>query len=125
MKRVFRTYVYILYICIMKQDIRIKEICKEKGITLEDLAKRLGILRTSLSQALSRNSFSTDKLSDIADALNVPMWQLFVSPEEVVGNGDFIAFIKDGINIYHADSWQELEKLISVRNNGNTISQAY
>lgn len=125
MKRVFRTYVYILYICIMKQDIRIKEICKEKGITLEDLAKRLGILRTSLSQALSRNSFSTDKLSDIANALNVPMWQLFVSPEEVAGNGGFIAFIKDGVNIYHANSWQELEKLISVRNNGNTISQAY
>ena len=83
MKRIFRIYVYILYICTMKQDIRIKEICKEKGITLEDLAKRLGILRTSLSQALSRNSFSTDKLSDIATALNVPMWQLFASPEEV------------------------------------------
>ena len=125
MKRIFRTYVYILYICTMKQDIRIKEICKEKGITLEDLAKRLGILRTSLSQALSRNSFSTDKLSDIATALNVPIWQLFVSPEEVTGNGEFIAFIKDGVNIYHANSWQELEKLISVRNNGNTISQAY
>lgn len=125
MKRVFRTYVYILYICIMKQDIRIKEICKEKGVTLEDLAKRLGILRTSLSQALSRNSFSTDKLSDIATALNVPMWQLFASPEEVAGNGEFVAFIKDGREIYHVNSWQELEKLISVRNNGNTISQAY
>ena len=125
MKRVFRTYVYILYICNMKQDIRIKDICKEKSITLEDLAKRLGIRRTSLSQALSRNSFSTDKLSDIASALNVPIWQLFVSPEEVAGNGEFIAFVKDGVNIYHAKSWQELEKLISVRNNGNTISQAY
>ena len=91
MKRVFRTYVYILYICIMKQDIRIKEICKEKGITLEDLAKRLGILRTSLSQALSRNSFSTDKLSDIATALNVPMWQLFASSEEVQkGNNNIV-----------------------------------
>lgn len=91
MKRIFRTYVYILYICIMKQDIRIKEICKEKGITLEDLAKRLGILRTSLSQALSRNSFSTDKLSDIATALNVPMWQLFTSPEEVQkGNNNIV-----------------------------------
>ena len=67
----------------MKQDIRIKDICKEKGITLEDLAKKLGIRRTSLSQALSRNSFSTDKLNDIANALDVPIWQLFVSPEEV------------------------------------------
>lgn len=67
----------------MKQELRIKEVCKEKGITLEDLAKRLGILRTSLSQALSRNSFSTDRLNDIATALGVPMWQLFASPEEV------------------------------------------
>ena len=97
----------------MKQDIRIKEICKEKGITLEDLAKRLGILRTSLSQALSRNSFSTDKLSDIANALDVPIWQLFASPEDVAGNGEFIAFIKDGVNIYHAKSWQELERIIN------------
>lgn len=112
MKRVFRTYVYILYICIMKQDIRIKEICKEKGITLEDLAKRLGILRTSLSQALSRNSFSTDKLSDIADALDVPIWQLFASPEEVVGSGDFVAFIKDGSKIYHTNNLSELEKIV-------------
>ena len=112
MKRVFRTYVYILYICTMKQDIRIKEICKEKGITLEDLAKRLGILRTSLSQALSRNSFSTDKLSDIANALNVPMWQLFASPEEVVGNGSFVAFVKAGIKTYQANSLSELEKIV-------------
>ena len=97
----------------MKQDIRIKEICKEKGITLEDLAKRLGILRTSLSQALSRNSFSTDKLGDIANALNVPIWQLFVSPEEVAGGGSFVAFIKDGREIYHANSLSELEKIVN------------
>lgn len=113
MKRIFRTYVYILYICNMKQDIRIKDICKEKSITLEDLAKRLGIRRTSLSQALSRNSFSTDKLSDIATALNVPIWQLFASPEDVAGSRDFVAFVKDGKNIYHADSWQELEELVT------------
>lgn len=112
-RKIVRIYATILYICTMKQDIRIKEICKEKGITLEDLAKRLGILRTSLSQALSRNSFSTDKLSDIANALNVPMWQLFASPEEVAGSGDFVALVKDGKNIYHADSWQELEELVT------------
>lgn len=97
----------------MKQDLRIKDICKEKGMTLEELAKKLGILRTSLSQALTRNSFSTDKLKEIATALDVPMWQLFASPEEIAGTGDFVAFIKDGMEIYHADSWQELEKLVS------------
>lgn len=52
-------------------------------------------------------------------------WQLFASPEEVAGNGEFVAFIKDGREIYYADSWQEIEKLVSNKNNGNTISQAY
>lgn len=97
----------------MKQDIRIKEICKEKGITLEDLAKRLGILRTSLSQALSRNSFSTDKLSDIATALDVPMWQLFASPEEVAWSRDFVAFIKYNGELKEVTSIDELEKIVN------------
>ena len=61
-------------------NLRIKEICKEQGITLEILAKRLGIMRTSLAQAMSRNSFSTTRLGEIAEALNVPVWQLFISP---------------------------------------------
>lgn len=114
MKRVFRTYVYILYICIMKQDIRIKEICKEKGITLEDLAKRLGILRTSLSQALSRNSFSTDKLSEIADALNVPIWQLFVSPNEVAGGGEELtAFVSYRGECFSTHSKEELKEYVN------------
>lgn len=67
-------------------NLRIKEICKEKGITLETLAKKLGILRTSLAQAMSRDSFSTKKLGEIADALDVPVWQLFVSADEVVSS---------------------------------------
>lgn len=58
-------------------DLRIKELCKKKGITLEMLAERLGILRTSLSQSMSRNSFSIDKLSEIADALDVEIPELF------------------------------------------------
>ena len=97
----------------MKRDIRIKEICKEKGITLEDLAKRLGILRTSLSQALSRNSFSTDKLSEIADALNVPIWQLFVSPNEVAkGKEELTAFVSYRGEFFNTHSKEELKQYV-------------
>lgn len=103
----------------------IKELCKLKKVRQTELAMLLGMREDSFSIALKRNTLSIAKLEKIANALNVPMWQLFASPEEVAGNGEFIAFIKDGVNIYHAESWQELEKLISVRNNGNTISQAY
>ena len=105
----------------MKQELRIKEICREKGITLETLANKLGILRTSLSQALSRNSFSTDKLKDIAEALNVPIWQLFTSPTEVVEKGNFVAFVKDRERVYHVTSIEELEKVVKELKGSETI----
>lgn len=95
---------------------RIKEILKEKGITLSQLADTMGVSRQALSRQVA-GKLLVEKAEEIATALNVPMWQLFVSPEEVAGSGDFVAFIKDGRDIYHADSWQELEKLVSLVSN--------
>lgn len=60
---------------------RIKEVIKEKGFTITSLADKLGIARESLSRMIVSPSYPT--LEKIATALNVPMWQLFVSPEEV------------------------------------------
>jgi transcriptional regulator with XRE-family HTH domain len=57
--------------------LRIKEIAKSRGLTLEQLAEKLGIRRTSLSQALTRNVFSIEKLSEIADVLDVEIPELF------------------------------------------------
>lgn len=91
---------------------RIKEILKEKGITLSQLADTMDVSRQALSRQVA-GKLLVEKAEEIATALNVPIWQLFVSPEEVAGSGDFVAFIKDGREIYHADSWQELEKLVS------------
>lgn len=67
--------------------LRIKAICKEQGITLTELANRLGVLRTSLAQAMARDAFSTPKLAEIAAALDVPIWQLFAAPEDVQDDG--------------------------------------
>ena len=57
--------------------LRIKEIAKSRGLTLEQLAEKLGIRRTSLSQALTRNVCSIEKLSEIADVLDVEIPELF------------------------------------------------
>ena len=56
---------------------RIKELCKERGITQEDLARRLGIRPSSLSQAIGRNRLSAEYLERIADALKVSVGELF------------------------------------------------
>ena len=64
---------------------RIKELIKEKGYTQQELADKLNMSRVGLSQLINgKPSYPT--LEKIASALNVPMWQLFASPEEVNNN---------------------------------------
>lgn len=68
------------------KQLRIKQLCKQKGVTLEELAGRLGIRRTSLSQSMTRNSFSLDKLGEIADCLGVEIPDLFEA-DKITSNG--------------------------------------
>ena len=62
---------------------RIKELLKEKGLTQQELADMVGVSYESMKQTLNAPSVTTSTLEKIATALNVPMWQLFASPEEV------------------------------------------
>ena len=62
---------------------RIKEVLKEKGITQQVLAEKLGVSYQSIKQTLNAPSVTTSTLEKIAVVLDVPIWQLFVSPEEV------------------------------------------
>lgn len=91
---------------------RIRDIIEKQGITTKEVADKLGISVSALNQNISGNP-SVKVLEKISAALDVPMWQLFASPEEVAGGADFVAFIKDGRNIYHADSIEDLGKIIS------------
>jgi transcriptional regulator with XRE-family HTH domain len=69
---------------------RIKELIKEKGYTQQEFADKLGITRVGLSQLINgKPSYPT--LEKIAAALNVPMWQLFASSEEVHPKSDSLS----------------------------------
>lgn len=61
---------------------RIKEILKEKGLTVNQLADMLEISRQALSKQI-QGKMLVETAQRIAEALDVPMWQLFASPEEV------------------------------------------
>ena len=62
---------------------RIKELLKEKGCTQQILANRMNISLSAVKQMVSAESLTTSTLEKIATAVDVPMWQLFASPEEV------------------------------------------
>ncbi len=66
-------------------DLRIKELCKQKGLTQSELAERIGISRVGLSKAINGNT-TIGTLEKIAAALGVEVSALFAAPAEGVIN---------------------------------------
>lgn len=64
-------------------DYRIKEILKEKGLTMEQLAGMLDITRITLTRNINGNP-TVDTLKKIAVALGVPFTDLFEQPKQNV-----------------------------------------
>ena len=61
---------------------RIKELCREKGMTISAIAEQIGTTQTSLSRALGDNGNPTlETLDKIANALNVHITELFEQPQ--------------------------------------------
>ena len=56
--------------------LRIKELCKMKGITMADLAARIGIKPIPLSQSLNNNP-TLSRLKEVAAVLEVDVSDLF------------------------------------------------
>lgn len=91
---------------------RIKELLKEKGITQQELSDILGVSYQSIKQTLNAPSVTTSTLEKIATALNVPLWQLFASPDEVKGE-ELTALIQHKGEFYKATTIAELEKIVA------------
>lgn len=59
--------------------LRVKELCKQKGITQKELANTLGVTEITLTRVNNGNT-SLSLLEKIATALNVPITELFAAP---------------------------------------------
>ncbi len=64
------------------ENMRIKDILKEKGMTVQELADKLGISRQALSKQI-QGKLLVETAQNIAEALDVPMWQLFADPSDI------------------------------------------
>jgi len=58
------------------EELRIKEILKQQGKTMQDLADIIGINRVNLSNSLNGNP-TLDRLRQVANCLNVDLKDLF------------------------------------------------
>lgn len=61
--------------------LRVQEICKHQGITMQDLAKRMGVTYQALYAAVSGNP-TIGKLGEMAKALGVSVTDLLDEPKE-------------------------------------------
>ena len=98
---------------------RIRELIKSKGYNQEEFAKLIGVTRSTLLGQIERPSYTT--MEKIANALNVPIWQLFISEEDIVercskptydDKSDFLAIFKQGSNLYSASSIAEARDVL-------------
>lgn len=60
-------------------NLRVKEVCKEKGMTMQQIADIIGINRVSLSNSINGNP-TLSTLENIANALGVEVVELFGKP---------------------------------------------
>lgn len=67
---------------------RIEQIIREKGYNMTSFADKMGTSRQNLYAILKSPSYPT--LEKIAETLNIPIWQLFVSPEEIKEENNII-----------------------------------
>ena len=89
------------------EALRIKELLKLKGMTLNELAERIGINRVNLSSSINGNP-TLDRLKQIADILEVNISELFTKPEINVVSG----FLEVEGEIHKITNLSDLENLV-------------
>ena len=61
-------------------ELRIKEICREKGLRMSDLADKMGVNQANLTASLKGNP-TLSRLKDVAKILGVGLTELFEKPD--------------------------------------------
>ena len=88
--------------------LRIKEIIKEKGMTVQTLADKMGINRVGLSNHINGNP-SVAVLEKISAALEVPIQELFEKEKNENING----YIEIENEVFKITSFQDMENLLT------------
>lgn len=87
--------------------LRVKELIKEKGLTMADVASKMEMSGPGLSMALSRN-MTLEVINRIAEAIGVEPWELFTKSTD---KGNIAGYIEiDGV-IHKISSKEDIKKI--------------
>jgi transcriptional regulator with XRE-family HTH domain len=88
-------------------ELRVKEILKQQGKTMQQLADMIGINRVNLSNSLNGNP-TLERLKQVADCLNVDVKDLFIStkPKQI----EIMGVIKSDGEIFDINNFDNLEQ---------------
>lgn len=97
--------------------LKIKDLCKEKGVTLRELAAKMQVAPEALTRVVSPGSNPTlNTLLNAARALNVNIDELFAGVEDKVPINGFVEVDGTIVKVKSIDDIQKILKLISSAN---------
>ena len=88
---------------LLSQNVR--RICKERKLTMKELARQMGVDPAALNRALGGNC-RYDTMQKMANALGVSLKSLFEPQDDVEG------FIRVGGKVYQFNSKEELNSIL-------------
>lgn len=90
---------------------KIKEVIKKRGFTIEGVAKEMGITRVTLSQNLASNKTpSLTTLQRIAKVIGCSVGEFFM---DEVKPPQFTALVRNGSDTYAFDEFEDLRKWVN------------
>lgn len=87
-------------------ELKVKEVIKAKGLTMQQVAETLGVTRDTLTRNINGNP-TISTLEKIADALGVPVIELFEKPNA----NNVIGFVKVGDTVHEVKSAEDVKDL--------------
>lgn len=97
----------------------IKKVIKAHGLTMVEVARRMGVNKGTLSNTIRNENMLVGTLRNIAQAVGCSISEFFADEEterntaESQNKREFSALIDMGGQLYHTDSLSQLEAFIS------------
>lgn len=110
------SFAYSIFTAIFATDLNhthmeVKTIIKQRGFTMEAVAKKMGITRVTLAQNLSRNP-TVGTLQKIADVIGCKVGDFFAD-EINIDKDELTALIQHKGDFYKANTIEELKKVVA------------